>query len=229
LKRSRGALIVLAKAPRAGDVKTRLCPPLTPAEAAELYGRLLSDVLAASAEIAHELGLVPIVAVHPAQACGEIARGAPMRFRAVPQRGADLGQRMQWAVREACAAGAPRVLLRGSDSPLIDSEVVSAALAALDAADLVLRPDRDGGYGLVGLKRPAPGLFEHPMSTATVLADTLANAARLGLGTRLLEPGFDVDTLADLRRLEALRSPRLTHLCPATLAYLDEHELWRRA
>ncbi len=228
MKRSRGALIVLAKAPRAGDVKTRLCPPLTPAEAAELYGRLLSDVLAASAEIAQELGIVPIVAVHPAQACGEIARGAPVRFRVVPQRGADLGRRMDWAVREACAAGAPCVLLRGSDSPLIDAEVVSAALAALDAADLVLRPDRDGGYGLVGLKRPAPGLFEHPMSTATVLADTLANAARLGLSARLLEPGFDVDTLADLRRLEALRSPRLTRLCPATLAYLDEHELWRR-
>ena len=229
MKRSRGALIVLAKAPRAGDVKTRLCPPLTPAEAAELYGRMLSDVLAASAEIAHELGLVPIVAVQPAQACGEIARGAPVRFRVVPQRGADLGRRMQWAVREACAAGAPRVLLRGSDSPLIDGELVSAALAGLDAADLVLRPDRDGGYGLVGLKRPVPGLFEHPMSTPTVLADTLANAARLGLGARLLEPGFDVDTLADLRRLEALRSPRVARLCPATLAYLDEHELWRRA
>jgi len=229
LKRSRGALVVLAKAPRAGEVKTRLCPPLTPQEAAELYARLLSDVLAASAELAHELGLVAIVAVHPAQACAEIARGAPSRFSVVPQRGADLGRRMEWAVREACAAGAPRVVLRGSDSPLIDAEVVSAALAALDGADLVLRPDRDGGYGLVGSKRPAPGLFDHPMSTATVLADTLANAARLGLSTRLLEPGFDVDTLADLRRLEVLRSPRLARLCPATLAYLDDHEFWRRA
>ena len=136
---------------------------------------------------------------------------------------------MAWAVREACAAGAPRVVLRGSDSPLIDAEVVEAALAALDAVDLVLRPDRDGGYSLVGSKRPIPGLFEHPMSTPTVLADTLANAERLGLRTRVLEPGFDVDTLADLRRLEALRSPRLARLCPATLAYLDEHEFWRRA
>ena len=229
MKRSRGALVVLAKAPRVGEVKTRLCPPLTPQEAAELYARLLSDVLAASAELAQELGLVAIVAVHPPQARGEIARGAPARFSVVAQRGADLSRRMDWAVREACAAGAPRVVLRGSDSPLIDAEVVGAALAALDGADLVLRPDRDGGYGLVGAKRPAPGLFNHPMSTATVLADTLANAARLGLSTRVLEPGFDIDTFADLRRLEALRSPRLARLCPATLAYLDEHELWRRA
>jgi glycosyltransferase A (GT-A) superfamily protein (DUF2064 family) len=67
------------------------------------------------------------------------------------------------------------------------------------------------------------------MSTPSVLADTLANARRAGLRTRVLEQGFDVDTPADLRQLEALRSPRLTRLCPATLAYLDERELWRRA
>ncbi|HEY8153067.1 MAG TPA: TIGR04282 family arsenosugar biosynthesis glycosyltransferase [Myxococcota bacterium] len=229
MKRSRGALIVFAKAPRAGAVKTRLCPPFTPAEAAELYARLLADVLAASAELAGELRLTAILAVHPPQACGEIARTAPTLFSVVPQRGADLGRRMDWAVREACAGGAPRVLLRGSDSPLIDAEIVGEALAALDGADLVLRPDQDGGYGLVGLARHAPGLFDHPMSTATVLADTLANAARAGLCWRLLTPGFDVDTPADLRRLEALRSPRLARLCPATLAYLDERELWRRA
>ncbi len=228
MKRSRGVLIVFAKAPRAGVVKTRLCPPFTPEEAAELYARLLTDVLVASAELARELGLVARLAVHPPQACGEIARGAPSLFSVVPQRGSDLGGRMAWAVREACAGGASRVLLRGSDSPLIDAEIVSEALEALDGADLVLRPDQDGGYGLVGLKRPAPGLFEHPMSTATVLADTLANATRAGLSSRLLAPGFDVDTLADLRRLEALRSPGLAHLCPATLAYLDERDLWRR-
>jgi rSAM/selenodomain-associated transferase 1 len=229
LKRSRGALIVLAKAPRAGAVKTRLCPPFTPEEAAGLCARLLADVLAASAEAADALSLAAILAVHPAQACAEIARSAPSRFRVIPQRGADLGRRMDWAVREACAGGAPRVLLRGSDSPLIDAEVVAEALAALAGADLVLRPDQDGGYGLVGLSRPAPGLFDHPMSTATVLADTLANAARAGLCSRLLTPGFDVDTPADLRRLEALRSPQLARMCPATLAYLDERELWRRA
>ena len=229
MKRSRGALVVFAKAPRAGAVKTRLCPPFTPEEAAELYARLLADVLAASAEATRELGLTATIAVHPPQACAEIARLAPSCFSVVPQRGADLGHRMGWAVREACAGGAPRVLLRGSDSPLIDAELVSEALEALEAADLVLRPDQDGGYGLVGLRRPEPGLFDHPMSTPSVLADTLANAGRAGLRTRVLAQGFDVDTPADLRQLEALRSPRLTRLCPATLAYLDERELWRRA
>jgi rSAM/selenodomain-associated transferase 1 len=227
--RGRGALIVFAKAPRAGVVKTRFCPPFTLEEAAELYARLLSDVLAVSAQLSRELGLTATLAVHPAQACAEIARGAPSCFRVVPQRGADLARRMAWAVREACAGGAPLVLLRGSDSPLIDAEVVSEAIDALASADLVLRPDQDGGYGLVGLKCPQPGLFDHPMSTSAVLSDTLANADRAGLCTHVLAPGFDLDTAADLRRLEALRSPRLTRLCPATLAYLDERELWRRA
>jgi rSAM/selenodomain-associated transferase 1 len=229
LKRGRGAIVVFAKAPRAGGVKTRLCPPFTPQEAADLYARLLADVLAATAEFARELSLAPLVAVHPPEACAEIARLAPTAFRAVAQRGADLGARMTWAVREAAAGGAACVLLRGSDSPLIDGADLREALAALDAADLVLRPDRDGGYGLVGLKRPAPGLFDHPMSTKSVLADTLANAARAGLRARVLRAGFDIDTLEDLRRLETLRSPRLARLCPATLAFLDERELWRRA
>ena len=72
---------------------------------------------------------------------------------------------MTWAVREAAAAGAQRILLRGSDSPTLDAEVVREALAALREFDLVLRPDYDGGYSLVGLRRPAAGLFDHPMST----------------------------------------------------------------
>jgi hypothetical protein len=229
VKRARGALVVLAKAPRPGAVKTRLCPPLTPEEASGLAACMLADVLVASAELALEQQLAAILALHPAQACVEMARAVPTAFRVVPQRGADLGSRMEWAVREACAGGAARVLLRGSDSPLIDGAVVREALAALDEADLVLRPDQDGGYGLVGMRRPAPGLFDHPMSTASVLEDTLANAAQRGLCARVLAPGFDLDSFADLRRLEAMRSPQLAQLCPSTLAFLDERELWRRA
>jgi rSAM/selenodomain-associated transferase 1 len=229
VRRARGALVVLAKAPRVGAVKTRLCPPLTPDEAAELSACMLVDVLAASAQLAREQDLAAILALHPAQACAEMARGVPTAFRVIPQRGADLGERMEWAVREACAGGAKRVLLRGSDSPLIGGDVVREALAALEDADLVLRPDQDGGYGLVGMRRPAPGLFDHPMSTASVLADTLSNAARRGLCARVLAPGFDLDTFADLLRLEAMRSPKLAHLCPSTLAFLDTRELWRRA
>ena len=133
---------------------------------------------------------------------------------------------MAWAAREAAAAGAQRILLRGSDSPTLDRGIVAGALDALGDLDLFLRPDRDGGYSLVGLRRPAAGLFGHPMSTRSVLADTLANAERLGLRTCVAEASFDIDTAADLHHLAAARRADITALCPRTLAYLDDNALW---
>jgi rSAM/selenodomain-associated transferase 1 len=221
-----GVLVVFAKAPRPGAVKTRLCPPLTLEQAAELYAHLLADVLAASAEIAARLALEPWLAVHPPEACAELARGAPRAYRVVAQRGAGLGPRMARAVREAGAAGARRILLRGSDSPLLAERDVRAALAALDTSDLALVPDRDGGYQLVAMARPAPAVFEHAMSTGSALRDALANADALGLRARLLEPGGDLDTAADLRWLAGRRGPDAERLCPRTLAFLDASGLW---
>lgn len=229
---ARGALVVFAKAPRAGEVKTRMCPPLTPAEAAELYASLLADVLAASARIALRLELEPLVAVHPPGACAALAKTAPTGFRAVKQRGRDLSARMTWAVREAAAWGASPILLRGSDSPLLDEAAIAEALAALAHDDVSVCPDRDGGYALVGLRVPAPGLFDHAMSTRSVLDDTLARARALGLRVHVQSPGFDLDTAADLRRLAEARAqdaPACARLCPRTLAVLDSRELWRHA
>lgn len=222
----RGAIVVFAKAPRPGEVKTRMCPPLTPEQACGLYACLLADVLAETAVAARRNDLAPFVAVHPAKACGEIARAAPPGFTVVPQRGRNLSQRMAWAVAERAASGAPRVLLRGSDSPLLDTDVVARALATLDEVDLVLCPDRDGGYNLVGLRRPAPGLFEHPMSTGSVLDDTLENAAALGLCARRQDAGFDLDRFGDLALLAAARSEGRAKVCAKTIAYLDHEALW---
>jgi glycosyltransferase A (GT-A) superfamily protein (DUF2064 family) len=103
---------------------------------------------------------------------------------------------------------------------------VASALAALDEHDLVLRPDRDGGYGLIGLRRPVAGLFAHPMSTRSVLLDTLANAARAGLRTHVAEVGFDIDSPADFALLAAARRDGSAAACPRTLAFLDSHGLW---
>jgi rSAM/selenodomain-associated transferase 1 len=222
-----GSIVVFAKQPRAGRVKTRLCPPLDPAVAAELYACMLEDVLQTTATFARQLGLDAVLAVHPPEACAALARLAPTPFRVVRQRGAELGSRMGWAVREAAAAGVRKLLLRGSDSPFLDGSALAAALAALARADLVISPDRDGGYGLVGLRRPAAELFGHPMSTRSVLDDTLANARRLGLSHELLEPGFDIDTARDLGRLARARGPHNTHVCPRTLALMDARDLWR--
>ena len=224
-----GLVVVMAKAPRPGAVKTRMTPPLSPEQASELYARLLSDVLDATAAAARACGLEACLAVHPPDACGELSHGAPRAFKVVPQRGAGLAERMAWAVDEAAAGGARRILLRGSDSPTLGRETFERALVALEAREVVLCPDRDGGYNLVGLRRPVAGLFEHPMSTGSVLADTLANAASLGLRTEVLDPGFDLDTIDDLRWLAAARARGDAGMCAKTLAYLDEQNLWRHA
>ena len=162
-------------------------------------------------------------------ACAKLARLAPTGFRVVPQRGEGLAERMQRSVDEAAAAGASRILVRGSDNPVLDGEAVGRALGALLDADLVLCPDRDGGYGLVGLREPVPGLFDHPMSTGSVLDDTIANADALGLRSHVLEPSFDIDTVEDLRWLAEARNERIAGLCRRTLEYLDENDLWRFA
>ena len=222
----KGALLVFAKEPRPGAVKTRLSPPFSAEQAAAFYACLLGDVLEVSAAAAARLGLAPFLYVAPAEACAAVAERAPAGFGARAQRGADLAARMAHALAETASAGYAPLLLRGSDSPLLGEATLAAALAALEEADLALCPDLDGGYNLVALRRPVPGLFDHAMSTATVLADTLANARRLGLEARVLEPGFDVDTAADLSHLARARSEGRAAGCPRSLAFLDRHALW---
>ena len=115
--------------------------------------------------------------------------------------------------------------MRGRDAPVLDGEAVGRALGALLDADLVLCPDRDGGYGLVGLREPVPGLFDHPMSTGTVRDDTVSNARRLGLSTRFGVRGFDVDTVRDLRQLIERCPGGNTVLCPRSMEFLREDSI----
>jgi len=226
VRRPADVVVVFAKAPRAGLVKTRMSPPFTPEQAAALYAHLLDDVLEATADIARAHGLDAVVTLHPPDALDELAARVPQAFRIVAQRGRDLGERMAWAVAEVAATGADRVLLRGSDSPALGEALVASALSALESADVVISPDLDGGYSLVGLRRPAPGLFAHAMSTQSVLEDTRANAHALGLSTTLIASSFDLDTVADLAHLARVRDAGGAAHCPRTIAYLDEHGLW---
>ncbi len=217
-------LIVFAKRPAPGAVKTRLCPPFTAEQAAGFYACLLEDVLEAMARAAPPLGLALRLAIHPEGAVGAPGVPVPPGCSVVGQQGADLSERMEHAIAAAAAEGFGPILVRGSDSPALDGATLAGALAALARAELVLCPDRDGGYNLVGLRRPAPGLFDHPMSTGSVLRDTLAQAASLGLRAELLPEGFDIDTADDLRVLRA--TPDAMGTCSRTWAWLDAHDLW---
>lgn len=221
--------MVFAKAPVPGSVKTRMTPPLEPAEAAELYAAMLDDVLEATARAAGELDLTPVLAVHPPESLARVAERAPAAFRVVEQRGADLGARMGRAVDEAGAAGAGLVLIRGSDSPALGVATLSDACLALASADLVVSGDPDGGYNLVGVREPIPGLFRHRMSASSSLAELCRNADARGLRVKRLAPGFDLDTVGDFARLREARDRGDTQSCPRTLAYLDAHALWSLA
>jgi rSAM/selenodomain-associated transferase 1 len=120
------------------------------------------------------------------------------------QRGAELGARMHDAFARLLAGGAERVIMIGADVPHLPSATIDAAFAALAVCDVVLTPTRDGGYCLIGMRRPRDVFSGIAMGTANVLADTLARAATLGLSTRVLDETFDVDELEDLRDLAAL-------------------------
>lgn len=232
--RTAGWIVVFAKAPRPGRVKTRLCPPLSPDQAADLYRCMLADVLAETARAASACALRPWLAAAPAEALDELVLRAPAGFGAFAQRGADLGARMDHVVRQAAAAGVERLLLRGSDSPLLELRAIRDAAQRLSVEDLCISPDPDGGYNLIGLSERAlrrasaeKGLFHHEMSTPDVLEQTRRRAESFGLGVVVLEPTSDIDVYADLERLAEARERRRGALpCPGTLTFLDEHRLW---
>jgi uncharacterized protein len=193
------ALFMVAKRPAAGQTKTRLCPPLTASVAAELYGCFLRD----SIEILRDVvGVERTIAYYPAAAAPFFHALAPDLAR-VPQVGDGLGERLDHLMTDALARGASQVVVMSSDSPTLPAAYVTAAFAALAGGhDVVLGPSDDGGYYLIGVVAPQPRLLrEVPMSTPTVLHDTLALAATLGLRVALLPPWYDIDTATDLSRL----------------------------
>ena len=221
-----GTVVVFAKSPRPGRVKTRMCPPLSADQAAALYAAMLDDVLVATGAFAAALGLEPVLALDPAAEAPLWEGRVPGGYRVIGQHGRSLAERMgEVAAREAGPGRGP-LLLRGSDSPALPRETLEQALGALETSDIAIAPDPDGGYSLIGLGAPWPGLFSHPMSTAHVLDETLAQARRLGARTRLVAGSFDLDRIEDLHALHAIREAPEAALCPRTLAYLDGAGLW---
>ena len=209
---ARRVLALFAKAPVPGAVKTRLAPELSPSRAAELYEAMLLDVLEQHARASDwELALWFTLD----DAAGWFAAHAPPAYRRLPQRGADLAQRMRTLFEVHAAEGFDRIALRGTDSPTLPLARVEQAFAALEHFPLALCPDRDGGYNLIALREPQARLFELELSSASVFAATLARARELGLGCEILPAHHDVDTWSDVLRLGPELDPART---PRTLA-----------
>jgi rSAM/selenodomain-associated transferase 1 len=208
-------LCLFAKAPRPGAVKTRLSPPLTAAQAADLYAAMLLDVVDVSARLE---GMELALWHDPPQARDWFAQHVPSRFRLLPQRGQGLGERMAALFETHAAEGFDRIVLRGTDSPTLPPERIHEAFDALEDVNVVTCPDLDGGYNLIGLRAAHSQLFELEMSTESVLSQTREQARRAGLSWSELPPHHDVDVAEDLDRLRGEKAERIA---PRTYAWLQ--------
>ena len=192
---------IMAKTPRAGSVKTRLCPPLTAGEAAGLYRCFLLDKI----EQVRGLGCAQAaIAYTPPDGRREFEALAP-DFLLVDQRDGDLGARLVQSFASLFASGYAAALAIDSDTPTLPMSFLRDAvqLVRTPAIDVVLGPSEDGGYYLVGLRAPQPDLFRDvAWSTSGVLSEMIRRADAKGLTIACLPPWFDVDTPADLEQLK---------------------------
>jgi len=223
MQHNSNALIVVAKRPAPGKTKTRLSPPLTPQLASALYESFLFDTLDQMRQVidAHH-----VIAYLDEQ---DYFQRIAADFELIQQEGDDLGVRLDNALTSYLSRGYERAVIMDSDSPTLPASYLSQAFQLLsDGADVVLGPCDDGGYYLIGIKKPRPRLLrEVQMSTSTVTADTIALAEQEGLRVNLLPIWYDVDDAASLIRLmkevESLDSQATVH----TRRFLQQNEISR--
>ncbi|MBI4790912.1 MAG: TIGR04282 family arsenosugar biosynthesis glycosyltransferase [Chloroflexi bacterium] len=193
------ALLVIAKRPTPGQTKTRLCPTLSPEQAAALYECFLRDTLDLARRVPNVARFVLYLPQNETHYFEQLAPD----FRLLRQTGNDLGERLDNATTHCLNLGFQQVIVLNSDSPTLPAVHVACAFDCLDHADVVFGPCEDGGYYLIGLTRPQPRLLRDvQMSTPTVLRDTLELARQEKLSVELLPTWYDVDMTENLRQLQ---------------------------
>ncbi len=225
----RTALGLMAKAPYAGKVKTRLVPPLTPQEAAALNVCFLRDMAANVNDIAETETAVGVVVYTPPGSESAFDGVLPDGFRLLAQRGESLGDRLVNATEDLLKDGHAAVCLINSDSPTLPRSILVRAIESLmrDGDRVVLGGADDGGYYLIGLKQTHPNLFDRiEWSTSDVLASTKQRALEIDLPVELLPSWYDVDDAKTLDRLceELFGTQTLNGAYPAphTRAFLEK-------
>ena len=203
---SRCAIAIMAKAPRVGEAKTRLVPPLSPEQAAALSACFIRDAAENIRAAVTQAAIDGYIAFAPADAEAEFAPLLADGTRLLPSRRSGLGASLHDAADDLLAAGYGSVCLVNSDSPTLPVAILVEAARALSALGdrIVIGPAEDGGYYLLGLKKLHPRLFDGiAWSTSSVFAQTLERAREIGLDPVVLPPWYDVDDIASLRRLAA--------------------------
>lgn len=209
------ALAVFAKRPIPGEVKTRLTPVLSPEQAAGIYWAMVQDTWALVSELAH---VEPYLFVDkPWEGFDVLAAGRSVFI----QQGVDLGSRMLSCLQSLTTHNFKPSVVIGTDSPTLPTAYVQAAFDLLQGEDdAVLGPAEDGGYYLVGCRRPHPKMFDGvSWSSDQTLAQTRSAFGAVGYRTRLTPVWRDVDAIGDLRRLAS------EPVGPAVRAWLEQNPL----
>lgn len=196
------ALAIMTKAPRAGTVKTRLQPPLTPEEAAQLNVCFLRDIATAIVGAGRESRGVAVFT--PVGCEGDYVDVLPSDFILIPQRGESFGERLMNAVTDLLRVGFESCCLINSDSPTVTTDAFREAVIELQGGDnrIVLGPSDDGGYYLIGMRKGYGRLFEDiDWSTELVFTQTLDRARELTLSVHVLPKFYDIDDATGLGRL----------------------------
>lgn len=210
--------LLFTRRPEAGKVKRRLAAEIGAEAAAELYSAFLDDIL----DAVRQTGSPFAIGCTPYSAVEYFRSLAPEAEEVFHQEGGDLGERMAAAFERFFRAGWGRVVILGSDIPLLSPAILREAGEALKEAPIVLGPCRDGGYYLIGLTEPVPKLFSGiDWGTGKVLDQTLAKLRRVGSGSRLLGELEDIDRAEDLERLAAGFVQRLSEG-----GYLPDRTRW---
>src|SRR5437764_7162265 len=217
-------LVIMAKAPRPGAVKTRLAPSLSPAAITSLYCCLLQDTLA----LARSLQDVEVAIMCPDSDVNELVQLVGRDVNVVPQKGQGLAAGLTSVFTRFADDHQRRIVAFNSDSPHLPPSVLEEAFETLAAHDIVLGPTHDGGYYLVGAKASHPMLFAGDgMGTSSALERLLARARALELSVGFADRFYDIDVADDLTRLaEELRLAPAR--APRTAAWLKKWELVSR-
>ena len=214
-------LVIMAKAPKPGEVKTRLASRLSPAAAVAFYCCLLDDTLT----LARSLGDVEVAIMCPDTDVNELVQLAGSEVRVVAQKGEGLAAGLTSVFGHFAEGHQRRIIAFNSDSPHLPRSVLEDAFETLAAHDVVVGPTHDGGYYLVGAKASHPTLFAGDgMGTSNALERLLSRARALELSVAFAAPFYDIDVADDLTRLaEELRLAPAR--APRTAAWLKEWEL----
>ncbi len=194
-------LIIFAKSPIPGKVKTRLSPKITPSKAAELYKAFIVDTVSNALKLKCDKVIIAYTPYNAEMALNRLV-GQSVNF--LPQKGHNLGERMKNAFKHSFAKGLKRTVIIGTDTPTLPVSYIQKAFDVLKEVPIVIGPTFDGGYYLIGLSEPNDNIFDSVRwSTSSVFSQTLARIKGVNKRLYLLPPWYDVDTSEGLEFLKS--------------------------